>query len=111
MNRTDEEAKEAFICFYTEQTATEAMEQISKNHVTWKTSPAYISYYGQKKHLQNKRRVENPESDQMSKDLDWNANKPPSDSNLVITSRERLGFSVAQLVTIKTQILQMLRNS
>ena len=42
----------------------------------------------------------------MGKDLDWNAGKPTSDSNLVITSRERLGFSVAQLVAMKTQILQ-----
>ena len=30
MHRTDEEAKEAFICFYTEQAATDAMEQIRK---------------------------------------------------------------------------------
>ena len=42
----------------------------------------------------------------MSKDLDWNANKPPSESNLVLTRRERLGFSVAQLVTAKAQILK-----
>ena len=42
----------------------------------------------------------------MGKDSDWNANKPPSDSNLVLTSRERLGSSVAQLVAMKTQILQ-----
>ena len=51
-------------------------------------------------------RVENPEFYQMGKDLDWNANKPPSDSNLVLTRRERLGFSVAQLVAMKTQIPQ-----
>ena len=50
MNRTDEEAKEAFICFYTEQAATEAMEQTSENHATWKTSLAYSNYDGQKKH-------------------------------------------------------------
>ena len=48
MNRTDEEAKEAFICFYTEQVATEAMEQIRKNHATWKTSLAYSNNDGQK---------------------------------------------------------------
>ena len=59
-----------------------------------------------KKHPQCKRRVENPASDKMGKDLDWNAGKPTSDSNLVITSRERLGFSVAQLVVMKTQKLQ-----
>ena len=106
MKRTDEEAKEAFICFYTEQAATEAMEQIRKNHATWKTSLAYSNNDGQEKHRQYKRRVENPASDKMGKDLDWNAGKPTSDSNLVITSRERLGFSVAQLVAIKTQILQ-----
>ena len=106
MNRTDEEAKEAFICFYTEQAATEAVEQIRENYAIWKTSLAYSIYDDQKKHPQNKTRVENLESDQMSKDLDWNANKPPSDSNLVLTSRERLGFSVAQLVTMKPQILK-----
>ena len=82
------------------------MEQISENHATWKTSLAYSNYDGQKKHPQNKKRVENPESDQMGKDFDWNANKPPSDSNLVLTSREILGFSVAQLIDMKTQILQ-----
>ena len=50
--------------------------------------------------------MENLDSDQMSKDSDWNANKPLGDSNLVLTSRERLGFNVAQIVTMKTQILK-----
>ena len=59
MNRTDEEAKEAFICFYTEQSATEAMEQMRENYATWKTSLAYSNNDGQTKHPQNKRRVEN----------------------------------------------------
>ena len=70
MNRTNEESKEAFICFYTEQAATEVMEQIRENYATWKTSLAYSNYDGQKKHPQNNRRVENLESDQMSNDLD-----------------------------------------
>ena len=107
MHRTDEEAKEAFICFYTEQATTDAMEQIRKNQSTWKTSIAYSHYDGQKKHPQHKRRKA---SDQMGQDLDWNANKPPSDPNLVITSRERLGFSVAQLVTMKTQIIRNVKD-
>ena len=107
MHRTGEEAKEAFICFYTEQAATDAMEQIRKNHATWKTSIGYSHYDGQKKHPQHKRRIA---SDQMGQDLDWNANKPPSDPNLVITSRERLGFSVAQLVAMKTQIIQNVKD-
>ena len=106
MNRTDEEGKEAFFCFYTKKAATEAMEQIRENYATWKTSLAYSIYDGQNKHPQNTRRVENLESDQISKELDWNTNKSPSDSNLVLTSKERLGFSVAQLVTMKPQMLK-----
>ena len=70
-------------------------------------SIAYSHYDGQKKHPQHKRRIA---SDQMGQDLDWNANKPPSDPNLVITSRERIGFSVAQLVAMKTQIIQNVKD-
>ena len=53
MNRTYEEAKEAFICSCTDHAATEAMEQIRENYATWKTSLAYSNYDGQKKHQQN----------------------------------------------------------
>ena len=50
MKRTVEEAEEAFIFFYTDQAATEAMKQIRENYATWKTSLAYSNNDDQKKH-------------------------------------------------------------
>ena len=73
--KNEVEAKEAFICFKSEQVAFHAMEDIKENQVTWIASIAYSNKLDREKNSEKKRSEGEPSRNQARRNGDPNFNE------------------------------------